>query len=56
VRRLRGVSTTKATTVTFTVTDAGQAVSGANVSCIGKKGKTGSTGKVKITYAKGTAR
>lgn len=48
-------SHTKATTVTFTVTDAGQAVSGSTVSCIGKKGTTGSTGKVKITYPKGTA-
>jgi hypothetical protein len=48
-------SHTKATAVTFTVTDAGQAVAGANVSCIGKKGKTGQTGKVKITYPKGAA-
>jgi hypothetical protein len=48
-------SHTKSTTVTFTVTDAGQAVKGASVSCIGKQGKTSSTGKLKISYPKGTA-
>jgi hypothetical protein len=48
-------SHTKATTVTFTVTDAGQPVAGATVTCLGKSGKTGSSGQVNITFPKGTA-
>jgi hypothetical protein len=41
--------------VTFTVTDAGQAVAGATVSCIGKNGKTSASGQVKLSFHKGTA-
>ena len=44
----------KTTKVTFTVTDAGQPVAGAAVSCIGKKGKTSAAGTVKLTFKKGT--
>lgn len=40
----------KAGTVTFTVTDAGQPVAGAVVSCLGKRGKTAATGKVKLKF------
>ena len=46
---------TKATTVTFKVTDAGQGVKGAKVVCINKSATTDSTGTAKITYPKGTA-
>jgi hypothetical protein len=48
-------SHTVATTVTFTVKDAGQPVSGAKVSCIGKTATTNSSGVAKISYPKGTA-
>jgi hypothetical protein len=48
-------SHTKATTVTFKVTDAGQAVPNVKVTCIGKSATTGSTGTAKITFPKGTA-
>jgi len=41
--------------VTFTVKDAGQPVSGAHVSCIGKSPTTNSSGIAKITFPKGTA-
>jgi hypothetical protein len=43
-----------ATTVTFTVTDAGEGLAGANVSCLSKTGVTGSTGQVKLHFPKGT--
>jgi hypothetical protein len=43
----------KATKVTFIVTDAGQRVSGATVSCLGKKAKTSASGQVKIKFHKG---
>jgi hypothetical protein len=46
----------KAATVTLTVTDAGQPLAGANVSCLSKKGVTASTGQVKLHFAKGTAK
>ena len=42
-------------TVTFTVTDAGQAVAGAKVSCLGKKGTTNAKGVVKLHFGKGEA-
>jgi hypothetical protein len=42
----------KAKHVTFTVTDAGQPVGGVTVSCLGKKGKTADTGKVKLGFNK----
>jgi hypothetical protein len=42
----------KARTVTFTVTDAGQPVAGAVVSCLGKRGKTAATGRVKLKFHK----
>ncbi len=42
--------------VKFTVTDAGQPVSGAKVSCLGKKGTTSSTGTVKLAFHKGAAK
>jgi hypothetical protein len=45
----------KAKKVTFTVTDAGQPVAGAIVSCLGKSGKTAATGKVKLKFHKGKA-
>ena len=45
----------KAKTVTFTVTDAGQPVAGARVSCLGKNGKTAASGKVKLKFRKGAA-
>ncbi len=43
----------KSKTVTFTVTDAGQAVAGATVSCLGKKGKSSGSGTVKLKFHKG---
>jgi hypothetical protein len=46
---------TKATKVTFAVTDAGQPVAGATVSCLGKRAKTPASGKVKIKFHKGAA-
>lgn len=46
----------KAAIVTLTVTDAGQPLAGANVTCVNKKGVTGSTGQVKLHFAKGTAK
>lgn len=45
----------KATTVTFTVGDAGQPVVGAKVSCVGKTATTSSAGQAKIKFSKGTA-
>lgn len=45
----------KAGKVTFTVTDAGQPVAGAVVSCLGKSGNTAATGKVKLKFRKGAA-
>jgi hypothetical protein len=47
-------SHTSATTVTFTVTDAGDGVAGATVSCLGKSGTTNGSGQVKLTFGKGT--
>ncbi len=41
--------------MTFTVKDAGQPVSGAHVSCIGKSPTTNSSGIAKITFPKRTA-
>jgi hypothetical protein len=43
-------------TVTFTVKDAGQAVQGAKVTCIGKSGTTNSSGQVKLTFPNGTSK
>lgn len=40
---------------TFTVTDAGQPLAGASVSCLGKRGKTAPTGKIKLKFHKGAA-
>ena len=45
----------KAATVTFTVTDAGQAVARAKVSCLGETGTTTAAGQVKLHFSKGTA-
>ena len=42
--------------VKFTVTDAGQLVSGAKVSCLGKKGTTSTAGTVKLAFHKGAAK
>jgi hypothetical protein len=42
--------------VTFTVTDAGQAIAGAKVSCLGKHATTAATGKVKLAFHKGAAK
>ncbi|HTY72626.1 MAG TPA: hypothetical protein VMI11_09415 [Actinomycetes bacterium] len=50
------VSHAKSTAVTFTVTDAGQAVSGATVTFLGHKAHTNSHGVAKITVAKGHAK
>jgi hypothetical protein len=44
----------KAKSVTFNVTDAGQAVAGATVSCLGKKGKSSASGAVKLKFHKGS--
>ncbi|HZV50706.1 MAG TPA: hypothetical protein VFD49_13180, partial [Candidatus Dormibacteraeota bacterium] len=41
-------------TVVFTVTDAGQPVAGAGVSCLGKAGKTNASGQVKLAFPKGS--
>jgi hypothetical protein len=49
------VSHTTSTTVTFTVTDVGDPVSGATVSLLGKTATTNSSGIAKITVPKGTA-
>ena len=49
-------SHTGAHTVTFTVKDAGQPVSGVKVSCLGKTGNTNSSGQVKLTFPNGTAK
>jgi hypothetical protein len=46
----------KSQKVTFTVTDAGQAVAGAKVSCLGKHGQTATSGKVKLAFPKGEAK
>ncbi len=45
----------KAKKVTFTVTEAGQPVGAATVSCLGKKGKTAANGQVKLHFHKGSA-
>jgi hypothetical protein len=42
-----------ATKVTFAVKDAGQAVQGAKVSCLGKSGTTDATGQAKLSFHKG---
>jgi hypothetical protein len=44
-----------ATTVTFKVTDAGQAVAGAKVSCLGKSGTTSAIGQAQLHFGKGVA-
>jgi hypothetical protein len=44
----------KAKAVAFKVTDAGQAVEGATVSCLGKKKKTSASGKLKLKFHKGS--
>jgi hypothetical protein len=44
----------QAKSITFTVTDAGQAVAGATVSCLGKKGKSSANGTVKLKFHKGS--
>jgi hypothetical protein len=44
-----------AVTVTFTVTDVGNPVAGARVSCIGKSGTTNAQGQVKLTFGRGTS-
>jgi len=41
-------------TVTFTVTDAGQPLANAGVSCLGHKGKTNANGKATIHFPSGT--
>ena len=46
-------SHTKSKTVMFTVTDAGQPISGAIVSCLGKSGSTHSAGTVKLKFPRG---
>ena len=46
-------SHTKSKKLTFTVTDAGQPISGAIVSCLGKSGSTHSAGTVKLKFPKG---
>ena len=45
----------KSKTVAFTVTDAGQPVSGATVSCLGKKRKSSASGHVTLKFPKGSA-
>lgn len=45
----------KPATVTFTVLDAGQPVSGAKVGCLGKSATTSTTGQAKLHFSKGTA-
>jgi hypothetical protein len=45
----------KAKAVTFTVTDAGDPVAGATVSCLGKKQKSSTAGKSKLKFPKGSA-
>lgn len=44
----------KKATVTFTVTDAGQPVSGAGVSCLGKSATTSTAGTAQLQFKKGT--
>ncbi|HUC56818.1 MAG TPA: hypothetical protein VMA95_05415 [Streptosporangiaceae bacterium] len=48
------VSNGKSSTITFTVTDAGDAVSGATVRFLGVKAKTNAKGQAKFTIKKGT--
>ncbi len=43
----------KSKSVTLTVTDAGDPISGASVSCLGKSSTTDSSGKVKLKFHKG---
>jgi len=50
------VSSTHATTITFTVVDAGDAVPGAKVTFLGHTAQTNSKGVVKFTVKKGTAK
>jgi hypothetical protein len=45
----------KAATVTFKVTDAGQAVAGAKVACLGKSATTSATGQASLHFGKGAA-
>jgi hypothetical protein len=47
------ITNTHANKVTFTVTDAGDPVSGAKVKVVGKTVTTGKNGKVTVTFAKG---
>jgi hypothetical protein len=46
----------KAKTVTFTVTDAGQPIHSAFVSCLGKHGSTNAAGKGELKFKKGAAK
>jgi hypothetical protein len=50
------VKSTKATTVTFTVTDTGDPVSGVKISFLGKTVTTSSKGVAKVTVPKGTSK
>jgi hypothetical protein len=50
------VSNAHATTVTFTILDAGDRVAGASVRFLGKTGKTSAKGTVKFTIKKATAK
>ena len=45
----------KSKTVAFTVTDAGQPVAGATVSCLGKKRRSSASGHVTLKFRKGSA-
>ncbi len=51
----KAFSHSKSATVTFTVKDAGQPVSGAKVSCLGKNGTTAASGQAKLHFSKGAA-
>jgi hypothetical protein len=46
----------KSKTVSFTVTDAGQPIHSAFVTCLGKSGSTNSAGTVKLKFPKGAAK
>jgi hypothetical protein len=50
------VSNAKSTTITFTVTDTGDAVSGVTVKFLGQSAKTNAKGQAKFTIKKGTAK
>jgi hypothetical protein len=51
----RTFSHRSAATITFTVTDAGQPVATARVSCLGKKGTTSGKGRVRLSFPRGEA-